>query len=91
MATARFEMAMKIRLDDIRVHRGWIKAMYHIGKIDTVIHYYKSEFKKNPSDPVILYGLGLTYSFQAEKENACQLTPMYWIITYVSFSYYYSV
>jgi CHAT domain-containing protein/lipopolysaccharide biosynthesis regulator YciM len=69
LAASRYRKAMKIYSDDIYVHRGLIETMYRSGKIRVLIEEYKEDLKTRPNDPILLYGLGLAYSYYGEKEQ----------------------
>ncbi|MBN2104465.1 CHAT domain-containing protein [bacterium] len=74
LAAARYEMALRQRPEDIRVHRGLVESNYYYqkqyqnGKLDSLIQQLKRKIQENPDQPVLQYGLGLALSYAGERD-----------------------
>lgn len=67
LASARYQKALNLRADDIRIHRGLVEAMFRSGRIDELIQKYEKQLEVQPKDPILLYGLGLCFSYRGER------------------------
>ncbi|MBN1782016.1 CHAT domain-containing protein [bacterium] len=74
LAVSRYRTAMDLEPEDIRVHRGLVESSYYWqrqrdnGKLDSLIHDYQNILQRDPDRPVILYSLGLAFSYRGERE-----------------------
>ena len=68
-AETQYREALAIRPDDIRIHRGLIEVVHRQGRILTLIEDYKTALSENPKDPILLYSLGLVYSYFGERDK----------------------
>lgn len=66
LAEVRFRWARKYEPDNISLMRGMVEAGYRAGRIDVIISDLKDSINVKPNDPVLLYGLGLAFSFKGE-------------------------
>lgn len=66
LAEARYRRAMELRSDDVRIHRGLAETMYRRGRAGELIQEYEKKREDRPKDPILLYGLGLAYSYLGE-------------------------
>ncbi|MFC1569767.1 tetratricopeptide repeat protein, partial [bacterium] len=63
MAAARYHMALILRPNDIRVHRGLVESAYYWqrqrknGKLDLLIQDYEQQLQQNPNQPILQYSL----------------------------------
>ncbi len=73
LAIARYRKAKLMAPRNIDAHRGYIECMYYLRRIDQAVEEYKDLNKKTPHQNILIYALGLAYSYQgtekAELEN----------------------
>ena len=67
LAGARYRKALTIRPKHVACHRGLTECMYRTGRILGQIQYYEEKILSGPDDPVLLYSLGLAYSYAGER------------------------
>ena len=70
LAEARYRKALELRPEDIRIHRGLVESVSGQGRddrIEALIQEYEEKLERRPGNPVLLYGLGLTYSYYGEN------------------------
>jgi CHAT domain-containing protein/Tol biopolymer transport system component/predicted negative regulator of RcsB-dependent stress response len=73
LAAARYQVALNLRPDDIRVHRGLIESVYYWQrqrqnhKLDSLIVFYENKLHESPDQPIIQYSLGLALSYAGER------------------------
>jgi len=67
LAGARYRKALTLRSKDVACHRGLIECMSRTGRIHGQIQFYEENIQVEPEDPVLLYGLGLAYSYAGER------------------------
>jgi len=68
-ANSRFRSAIEISPRNINAHRGKISTMYMLGRIDEAIQWYENFLHTYPDDEILLYMLGLTYSYKATEKR----------------------
>lgn len=69
LSLARFQKATKIDRNNIVAHRGVIKCLYSMREIDRAIAMYQQAVERFPDNEILLYSLGLCYSYKAERGN----------------------
>ena len=73
LAAARYQLALTLHPDDIRIHRGLVESVYYWQrqrqnhKLDSLIVYYEKQLQDFPDQPVIQYSLGLALSYAGER------------------------
>ncbi|MBN1352208.1 CHAT domain-containing protein [candidate division KSB1 bacterium] len=68
LALSRFMRARSIQPENIQAHRGVIACMYALKKIDEAIESYQITVQQSPENQVLLYSLGLCYSYKAVEK-----------------------
>ena len=68
-AYLRFRSAIEIIPRQIDAHRNMIAAMYMSGRIDEAIQWYENILLNLPDDEILLYMLGLCYSYKATEKS----------------------
>jgi len=69
LAEARYRRALQLRPEDVRVHRGLVESVFQqrqTDKAEALIREYEEKLRDNPRDPILLYGLGLAFSYYGE-------------------------
>ena len=66
-ANNRFRDAITIFPRHLEAHRGYVATLYAQGKIDQAIQNYQNLLSTNPDDEIIIYILGLCYSYKATE------------------------
>ncbi|MCI0511670.1 CHAT domain-containing protein [candidate division KSB1 bacterium] len=67
-ALIRFAKARTIQSDNITAHRGVIKCLYWMGRLNEGIQYYQAASTKNPALEIYTYCLGLCYAYKATEK-----------------------
>ncbi len=68
-AYSRYREAVKMFPRNIEANRGMIAAMYSLGMIDQALKMYENARAKQPNDEILLYMLGLCYSYKATERS----------------------
>ena len=66
-ANSRYRDAIMIFSRHLEAHRGYVATMYALGKIDQAIQVYQNSHSTHRDDEVIIYILGLCYSYKATE------------------------
>ncbi len=71
ITASRFHYRNAIELDprNIEAHRGLIATMYAQNNISEAVKMYQSLKERNPKDEILLYMLGLCYSYKATERS----------------------
>lgn len=67
LALARYAKGRALDPSDVRSHRGWVRSLSTLGRIDHAVRYYETQCEARPEDAVAVYALGLAYSYKAER------------------------
>lgn len=68
LAGARYRKALTIRPEDVACHRGLVECMTRTGRIQNQIQDYTEKLQSDPDNPVLLYSLGLAYSYAGDRD-----------------------
>ncbi|MCK5145566.1 CHAT domain-containing protein [bacterium] len=68
LAESRLSRAVILRPDQMDIRRLWIEAAFNAGHIETVIDRLSTALQLKPEDPILLYSLGLAYSYAGERD-----------------------
>ncbi len=68
LALLRFARAKEMSPSNQEAHRGYIECMYYLLKIDQAVVEYESLVKQYPNEQIILYSLGLVYSYKGTEK-----------------------
>jgi CHAT domain-containing protein/Tfp pilus assembly protein PilF len=68
-AYTRFRSAIEIIPRQIDAHRNMVATMYMSGRIDEAIQWYEAMLVSFPNDEILLYMLGLCYSYKATENS----------------------
>lgn len=68
-ANNRYRDAITIFPRHLEAHRGYVATMYAIGKIDQAIQSYQNLLTSHSDDEIIIYILGLCYSYKATETS----------------------
>jgi len=68
-ARLQYRSAIEIAPRQIDANRGMIAMMYVLGRIDDAIHLYENLRQTYADDEIILYMLGLCYSYKATEQS----------------------
>lgn len=67
LAAVRFRRASLLKPADLNARRGLVEAAYRSGALDNLVEEYERDLSGNPSDKVLLYSLGLAYSYLGQN------------------------
>ena len=68
LAVSWYIKAKKMDQRSVAAHRGYIECMYFLQKTDQVIIEYEQLFQLNSKDNIIIYALGLAYSYKGTEK-----------------------
>ncbi len=68
LALLRYQRAKEMDTTNLHAHRGYIECLYYLRKIDDAVTEYEQLVKDYPEQQVILYCLGLTYSYKGTEK-----------------------
>ncbi|MBN2411351.1 CHAT domain-containing protein [candidate division KSB1 bacterium] len=68
LALLRYARAKEMAPDDLHAHRGYIECMYYLRKIGQAVIEYENLVRQYPEKQIILYSLGLAYSYQGTEK-----------------------
>ena len=66
-ALIRYQRVLELDDRNLKAHQGYIESMFHLGTIDHAIQEYELLNRNKPDDNILLYALGLAYSFRGTK------------------------
>jgi tetratricopeptide (TPR) repeat protein len=69
LAASRYQKALDLNPKEIQVHRGLIETFSRLHKIELMVQSYTEQLKRDPANPVLLYGLGLALSYKGETDS----------------------
>ena len=67
LAVSRYRRAKKMAPRSAEAHRGYIESMYYLRKIDQAIAEYEQLMREHPKNNIIIYALGLAYSYKGTE------------------------
>ncbi len=67
LASIRYQKVKQLNADAIEAHRGYLQCQYNLRRIDNAIREYELLVAANPKDEILIYSLGLCYSFKATE------------------------
>ena len=67
LALLRYKRARDLYPNNLSAHRGYIECLYYLRRIDEALVEYNQLVRENPNSQVILYCLGLAYSFKGTE------------------------
>ncbi len=69
LAATRFRRAVSLKPRDIQARRGLLESSYRLGRLPQMVDELEAELADNPTDQVLLYSLGLAYSYLGENNR----------------------
>ncbi|MBN2414260.1 CHAT domain-containing protein [bacterium] len=67
LAGVRFQRASLLKPGNIEARRGLVEAAWRSGTLDNLIQRYELDLSGTPADKVLLYSLGLAYSYRGQN------------------------
>lgn len=68
LALSLFAQARQHDPRHVEAHRGYVEAMHTLGRIDEAVAEYHKLTARIPDNEILLYTLGLAYSYQGEND-----------------------
>ncbi|NOY60692.1 MAG: tetratricopeptide repeat protein, partial [Calditrichaeota bacterium] len=75
LAREQYRKAMRMVPRSIHAHRGYIECSYYLHKIDDVIAEYKKLDPFHSKNNILIYALGLAYSYKATEKAELENDP----------------
>ena len=69
LAESRARRAVALKPEHINARRLWIESAYRGGRIDAVMQKLDAALKGDAENAVLLYSLGLAYSYKGERQS----------------------
>ncbi len=67
LALMRYNRAKAMDIRSVEAHRGYIECMYYMRQINQAVAEYEQLAKRRPQDNIIVYSLGLAYSYKGTE------------------------
>ena len=68
LALSLLTQARELAPREVEVHRGYLEAMHALGRINAAVNEYERLLAQTPTDEVLVYALGLAYSYKGEED-----------------------
>ena len=68
LALSRYNSVIQLDPENVSAHRGYVECKYYLKSIDQVIEEYKIKCEEQPENNILLYMLGLAYSFKGTEQ-----------------------
>lgn len=68
LALSLLTQARELAPREVEVHRGYLEAMHALGRINAAVDEYERLLNQTPTDEVLVYALGLAYSYKGEDD-----------------------
>jgi CHAT domain-containing protein/Tol biopolymer transport system component len=75
LALARYRRAKTMDSKNIHAHRGYLECMYYLKRIDQAIPEYEQINKVIPNNNILIYALGLAYSYKGTERSEFENHP----------------
>jgi len=75
LAAARYKRVIELEANNIRAHQGYIESLFSANQIDRAIEEYAQAIENNPIDNILLYALGLCYSYKGARVSEGVVNP----------------
>ncbi len=69
LANLRYERALQLVPNHIQAHQGYIETLFYLGRAEYAVEKYQQLRKENPGNNVILYALGLAFSYRGTPQR----------------------
>ncbi|MBN1561753.1 CHAT domain-containing protein [candidate division KSB1 bacterium] len=67
IAAIRYQRVLDLDPNNLLAHKGYIESMFNLARIDEVVEEYERLNKTFPNDNILLYALGLAYSYRGTR------------------------
>ena len=74
-AATRYSRVLKHDPNHLKAHQGYITCLHRMGEIDQAIDEYTRHVDQHPNNNILLYALGLAYSYKGTQMSANELDP----------------
>jgi len=68
LASLRYQAAWKLDLQNLAAHRGFLECKYYLHSIDDAIIEYRQLNSLHPANNILMYALGLAYSYKGTEK-----------------------
>lgn len=69
IALVRYQSVLEIAPYNIKAHQGYIESLFHLGTPARAVQEYELLVKEHPNNNILLYALGLAYSFRGTPQR----------------------
>ncbi len=67
LALVRYSRAKGMDIRSVEAHRGYIECLYYMRHIDQAVAEYEQLARRHPQNNIIVYSLGLAYSYKGTE------------------------